>query len=94
MHVVREARPVLQRQLALVVRELFLVSLSSSLAVLKVSMELTIEFVNVAGMATVIHHTRPFRKSPPLPLTKLLTKRPSSSATYRLIIVLSTRNTV
>ena len=49
------------------------------------------EFVNVAGIATVIHHTRPVKKSLPLPRTRLLTSRPSSSATYRLIMVRSTR---
>jgi hypothetical protein len=55
-------------------------------------MQLTIELVKVAGMATIIHHTNPVRKSFPFPLTKLLTSRPSSSATYRLIIVRRTRN--
>lgn len=49
------------------------------------------EFVKVAGTATVIHHTNPVKKSFPRPLTKLLTSRPSNSATYKLIIVLSTK---
>lgn len=42
-------------------------------------------------MATIIHHTRPFKNSLPLPRTRLLTNFPSSSATYRLIIVLNTK---
>ena len=57
-------------------------------------MKLTIEFVKVAGIATVIHHPRQSKKSFPLPRTKLLTSLPSSSATYRLNIVLNTRKTV
>jgi len=54
----------------------------------------TIEFVNVAGTATIIHHTKPLAKSFPLPLTRLLTNLPSNSATYKLNTVLSTRNTL
>ena len=52
---------------------------------------LTMEFVNVAGTATIIHQTIPFKKSFPLPLTKLLTSLPSRSATYKDSIVLTTR---
>lgn len=52
------------------------------------------EFVNVAGTATIIHQTKPLRNSFPLPLTKLLTSLPSNSATYTLNSVLKTRNTL
>ena len=52
---------------------------------------LTIELVKVAGMATSIHQTIPLKKALPFPLTKLLTSFPSSSATYRLMSVLTTR---
>lgn len=55
---------------------------------------LTIEFVKVAGTATIIHHTSPSRKSLPFPLTKLLTNLPSNSATYKLNNVRSTRKTL
>jgi hypothetical protein len=52
------------------------------------------EFVNVAGMATSIHHTMPTKKSLPFPLTRELTSFPSSSATYKDSSVLITRNTL
>lgn len=55
---------------------------------------LTIELVKVAGTATIIHQTRPSKKSLPLPRTKLLTSLPSSSATYKLSTVRSTRKTL
>jgi len=54
----------------------------------------TMEFVNVAGTATVIHQTKPHKKSLPFPLTRLLTSLPSSSATYKLIMVRNTRKTL
>jgi hypothetical protein len=47
--------------------------------------------VNVAGTATHIHHTNPVKNSFPFPLTRLLTNSPSNFATYKLIIVLSTK---
>src|SRR5207249_2120740 len=50
------------------------------------------ELVKVAGAATIIHQTIPRRKSRPRPLTRFDTSLPSSSATYRLISVLTTRN--
>ena len=52
-----------------------------SILQLKDMVKLTIEFVNVAGIATVIHHTSPVKKSFPFPLTRLLTSLPSNSAT-------------
>lgn len=67
---------------------------SRFLLFLVITEKLTIEFVNVAGMATVIHQPRHSRKSFPLPRTKLLTNLPSSSATYRLNMVLRTKKTV
>ena len=51
----------------------------------------TIELVNVAGTATIIHQMSPVRKSLPLPRTKLLTSLPSSSATYKLMSVRNTK---
>lgn len=90
VYVISKACSVLQREFALVVRKLRpSVSIHPSLRSL-----LTIEFVKVAGIATVIHHTNPIKKSFPRPLTRLLTNRPSSSATYKLIIVLNTKKTV
>lgn len=56
--------------------------------------ELTIEFVKVAGTATNIHHPNPHKKSLPFPRTRLLTSLPSNSATYKLINVRSTKNTL
>lgn len=53
---------------------------------------LTMEFVNVAGIAINIHHTMPIKKSLPFPRTKLDTSWPSISATFKLIRVLTTRN--
>lgn len=49
------------------------------------------EFVKVAGTATIIHQTIPMRKSLPFPRTKLLTSFPSKSATYKLRSVRATR---
>lgn len=92
VYVIRKAGPVLKGEFALVIGKL----LRSDNAHLVVPSNplLTMEFVNVAGTATVIHHTKPVRKSFPRPLTKLLTNLPSNSATYRLIIVLNTKNTL
>ena len=59
-----------------------------------VDQEPTIEFVKVAGTATHIHQSTPPKNSLPLPLTRALTNLPSSSATYKLINVLTTRKTV
>lgn len=56
--------------------------------------KLTMEFVKVAGTATIIHQTSPVKKAFPFPLTRLLTSLPSSSATYRLNSVLITRKTL
>ena len=50
--------------------------------------------MKVAGTATIIHHTKPIKNSLPLPLTKLLTTLPSSSATYKLSKVLITKKTL
>lgn len=92
MDMLRQPRPILQRQLALVVGKLF--HSSSAYRLLHQRGKRTIEFVNVAGTATAIHHTIPHKNSLPFPLTSALTSLPSSSATYRLINVRITRNTV
>ncbi|KAI7197856.1 hypothetical protein KC363_g25 [Hortaea werneckii] len=41
----------------------------------------SIELVKVAGIATIIHQTKPFKNAFPFPLTRLLTSWPSNSAT-------------
>lgn len=52
------------------------------------------EFVKVAGTAITIHQTIPIRKSLPFPLTRLDTNAPSIAATFKLIRVLMTKNTL
>lgn len=69
-------------------------SVTDTLASLSIVSVLTIEFVNVAGTATIIHHTRPVRNAFPFPFTRFETSLPSRSATYKLSIVLTTRNTL
>ena len=91
MDVVRQTFPVTKSEFALVIGKLdksahTLFALSSSTP--------TIEFVNVAGTATIIHQTRPNKKSLPFPRTKLLTNLPSNSATYKLNNVRSTKKTL
>lgn len=99
MDVICQAFPVTESKFTLVIRKLERlngVSWCSSLAweSTRTGARHTMEFVKVAGTATIIHHTSPSKKSFPFPLTKLLTSLPSSSATYRLSNVRSTRKTL
>ena len=86
---IRQARSVLKGELALVIGQLRNI-ISKCHRTISCSF-LTIEFVNVAGIAISIHQTMPIKKSLPLPLTKLDTSWPSIAATFKLIRVLTTR---
>lgn len=92
MDIVGEAGAVLERELALVVGELRRPLVGCTRCFM--SGNHAIELVKVAGIATTIHHTKPVRNSFPLPRTRLLTSLPSSSATYKLSSVRSTRKTL
>lgn len=95
LDMLREPGAVLEGKLALVIRQLYIEGVSHSPNThLLPHRAPTMEFVKVAGTAIHIHQITPLKNSFPLPLTSALTSLPSSSATYRLIKVLTTKNAV